>query len=275
MGCGAAPHIFISNVGARGAKPRELNPPLLYTVKVVGIEPLARFAAYSAQALLLEGRIKSRIGKQLRKCTAAALLCICHIILPRLCLILLYLCPEFKRHRLRKAVVNIIERHRINVMLTLPALSLAVERDLSVKALPRHIYAQKMLPFSMALRRCQIGIVINYMLEMVYHGAVGDERQRAGQMAVAELARVAAEKALSPGPGEEFHGHGMYLARLHAGPDIAAGNSVTVRPRFKRVSRLVSHDLNIALRAVEVCKYKRNLVVKDAGAVAAALLALF
>ena len=93
-------------------------------------------------------------------------------------------------------------------------------------------------------------------------------------MAVQELAGVGAEEALGPRPGKELHAHGVYLAALQRRPDIAAGDALAVGPVGKGVTGLVGHHLHIVLGAVEVGKDEGHLILAQAGAVAAALLAL-
>ena len=125
----------------------------------------------------------------------------------------------------------------------------------------------------MALRRGHLRLFIDDMLEMVDHRAVGDEGQRTRQMAVAELAGVASKEALGPRPSEEFHGHGVYLAALKARPDRLGRDAAAVEVRGKGMARLMRHDLNVVLRAVEVGEDKGNMIVAEARAVAAGPLA--
>ena len=159
------------------------------------------------------------------------------------------------------------------MQLPLPALAVAVEGDLAAELHPRHIHAQKLFPHCMALRRGHLRLFIDDMLEMVDHRAVGDEGQRARQMAVAELAGIVTKEAVCPRPREEFHGHGVHLAALKARPDRLGRDAVAVEIRGKGVARLVRHDLNVVLRAVEVGEDKRNAVLAKARAVAAGPLA--
>ena len=108
---------------------------------------------------------------------------------------------------------------------------------------------------------------------MIDHRAVGDEGQRARQMAVAELAGVVTEEALGPRPGEELHGHRVHLAGLQARPDIRLRDTVAVEPGGEGVAGLMRHDLDVVLRAVEIGEDERHMVVAQAGAVAARALA--
>ena len=110
--------------------------------------------------------------------------------------------------------------------------------------------------------------------ELVHHGAVRNEGQGAGQVAVMEFPGILAEESLRPGPGHELHGHGVDLAGLQAGPDRGQGDPVPVQVGGKGVARLVGDHLHIPLGAVEVGKDEGNAIVRQAGAVAAALFAL-
>ena len=126
----------------------------------------------------------------------------------------------------------------------------------------------------MALGGRHFGLFIHDVLEVVDHRAVGNERQRAGEVAVEELFRVVTEKAVRPRLCEELHGHRVDLAGLHARPDVVDGDALAVRPGLEGVTGLVRHDLDVMLRAVEVGEDEGNLIVHDARAVAARLLAL-
>ena len=181
--------------------------------------------------------------------------------------------PELQRHRLREAVVDVIERARIDVVLALPALALAVEGDLAVQTHPRHIDAEQLLPHGMALRRGEIRLLIHDVLEVVHHGAVGDEGERVREMAVAELRGILAEEAVAPRPGEKFHGHGVNLARLHRGPHERGGHAVAVQIAGEGMARLVRDDFHVVLGAVEVCEDEGHAVIGNGRAVAAAFLA--
>ncbi len=109
-------------------------------------------------------------------------------------------------------------------------------------------------PFLVALGRGQLGMLVDDVLEVIHHRAVGDEGQRTRQMAVAELAGVRTEEALGPGPGEELHRHGVDLAGFHTVPDVGVRDAVAVHVGSKGVACLVGHDLDVMLRAVEVGK---------------------
>ena len=82
------------------------------------------------------------------------------------------------------------------MLLALPALTLAVERDLAVQLHPRHINAQQFFPGGVALSRGQVRLFVHDMLEVIHHGAIRDKGQRTGQVAVQELAGILAKEAL-------------------------------------------------------------------------------
>ena len=205
---------------------------------------------------------------------AAALHGVCHVVLPRVFGILLDHRPELQRDRLRKAVVDVVERAFVDVALPLPMLAVRIERNLAVQSEPRRIDAHEPLPFRVALLGRQIRLFVHDMLEVVDHRAVRDERQRGGQVAVFELVRVGAEEALGVFPAEEFHAHRMDLARFLARVLIRHRDALAVYPVGKGVTRLVRDDLDVALGAVEVGEDERTLIHRQRVAVAAALLAL-
>ncbi len=159
------------------------------------------------------------------------------------------------------------------MMLSLPALPVGIERNIPVQTHPGHVDSQQLFPDSVALRRRQIRLLEYSVLEMIYHGTIRNERQRIGQVGVVELTGIRTEEALRPFPGKEFHGHGMYLARLQRRPHRCQRHTVSVHPCRKSMSCLVGHHLHVMLRSVEVCEDKRHLVIGNAGAEAAACLA--
>ena len=181
--------------------------------------------------------------------------------------------PELQADGLGQTVVDVVERALINVHLALPVLTCAVERDLAVQTHPGLIDGSQLFPFLVALGRGQLGVLVDDVLEMVHHCAVGDEGQRTRQMAVAELAGIRAEEAIGPRPSEELHRHRVDFACLHAGPDVGVRDAVTVHVGGKGVAGLVGHDLDVVLGAVEVGKNKRHFVITQARAVATARLA--
>ena len=73
-------------------------------------KPPLGFLAYLSQTLAVKRAFESGIFKQIRENLAAALLGVRHVVTPRVLYILLYHCPELQRDRLRKAVINIVER---------------------------------------------------------------------------------------------------------------------------------------------------------------------
>ena len=91
-------------------------------------------------------------------------------------------------------------------------------------------------------------------------------------MAVEELPGIRTEEVFRPRPGQEFHGHGVYLAGFHAGPDVTHGHAVPVHIGRERVARFMGHHFHVMLGSVEVGKDKRYAVIHDAGAVSAAFL---
>ena len=138
--------------------------------------------------------------------------------------------------------------------LALPALALGIEGDIAVELHPRHVYPEEALPLGVALRGGELRLFIDYMLEMIDHRAVGYEGDGSGEMGIEELPLVVAEEALRPGPCEELHAHGVHLAGLHARPCVLEGDAPAVEPEFEGVAGLVGDDLDVALRAVEVCE---------------------
>ena len=92
------------------------------------------------------------------------------------------------------------------MVLPLPGAAFAVEGDV-VELHPGHVYGGQLAPGVVALGGGHVRLLVDEVLEVVDHRAVGDEGQRAGEVGVAELARVGAEEVLGPGPGEELHGH--------------------------------------------------------------------
>ena len=159
------------------------------------------------------------------------------------------------------------------MMLSLPAFPVGIERNIPVQTHPGHIDPQQLFPDRVALCRRQIRLLEYSVLEMVYHGAIRNKRQRIGQVRVVELTGIRTEEAFRPFPGKEFHGHGMNLTRLKRRPHRRHGHTFSVHPCRKGMSCLVGHHLHVMLRTVEICKDKRHFVIGNAGAETAARLA--
>ena len=187
-------------------------------------------------------------------------------------MILLIQRPELQRAHLRQHVVDVVEGAGVDVALPLPTLALAVEGDLAGLQ-PGHIHPQQFLPDLVPLLVVKLRILVDDMLEMVHHGAVGDEGQGAHQVAVPEFPGIVPEEALRPGPCEEFHGHGVDFAAFQAGPNGRGRDPLPVGKAGESVAGLVGHHFHVVGSAVEVGEDEGNLVVQNAGAVAAAGLA--
>ena len=159
------------------------------------------------------------------------------------------------------------------MVLPLPGAALAVEGDV-VEAHPGHVDGGELPPGLVALCGAHLRLLVDEVLEVVHHRAVGDEGQRAGQVRVAELARVRAEEILRPGPGKELHGHGVDLAGLKRGPLALARDNEAAGEVGEGVAGLVRDDLDVVRGAVEVGEDEGAVVAAEGGAVAAAGLAL-
>ena len=158
--------------------------------------------------------------------------------------------------------------------LALPRLAVCEEGNGSVQLHPGHIDLLQLLPLGVALGGRHLRVGVDLVLEVVHQGAVGDKGEGPGQMTVQIFFGIRTEEALRPGPGHELHGHGVDLTGLHPRPDVTGGHPIPVHPAGKGVARLVGDHLHIPLGSVEVGKNEGHLVVHDAGAVAAAGLAL-
>ena len=152
--------------------------------------------------------------------------------------------------------------------LPLPSLALAVEGDV-IGPQPGHVESQQLLPDHVPLGRTEFGILIDDVLEMVHHGAVGDEAKALGQMGVAEFVGIGAKEQLGPGFSEKFHRHGVDLTALQAGDHALKGDPVPVDVEGKGMSGLVGNDLHVVGSAVEIGEDEGQSGAVDAGAVAA------
>ena len=159
-------------------------------------------------------------------------------------------------------------------MLSLPVLSLGVERNVAVQPHPRLVNANQLFPLGVPLGRCQIRILVDDVLEMIDHRAVGDEGQAAGQMGVEILLGVLAEELLGKSLRKVFHRHRVHLAGLKARRDGLHRHAVAIQIALERVTGLVGHDLDIVLGVIEVRENERRVVIRNFRTVAAALLAL-
>ena len=157
--------------------------------------------------------------------------------------------------------------------LSLPCPSFTVEGR-TVKVDPWHINGGKTLPLGNSHGRRIFGVLIDYVLEMIHHSAVGNEGQSIGKMLAAEFSAVFAEEILCTCPAEEFHCHGMYLTAFKGRLAVIGGEHITGSICRKSMTCFVGYDLHISLCTVEVCKNKWGAEIGKLGAVAACRLAL-
>ena len=155
-----------------------------------------RLTAYALKRVFIKRAVQPRVFEQLCKYAGAALRGIGDVALPRVVDILLNHCPEFQRHGLRQAVIYVIERAGVDVMLPLPVLAVGVEGDLSVQFYPRSVDAHQFLPAVVALTGRPVRIGVDFVLEVVHHGAVRYECDGACKVAVEELAGILSEEVL-------------------------------------------------------------------------------
>ena len=158
--------------------------------------------------------------------------------------------------------------------LPLPTFALTEEGDLAVEFQPGLIDAEKTLPFGMAFGGRHFGLFVDDVLEVVDHRAVGDEGQRARQMAVHELLCVGTEKAIRVPPAEELHAHRVHFAGFRRRSRIFRRDPLAVHPVGKGMARLVGDDFDVALCPVEVREDERTLIQHEIGLISAAFLAL-
>ena len=192
--------------------------------------------------------------------------------LPCILLIFLDTIPELERHGLREAIVNVVERHGIDVVLSLPAFPFTIERNVSIEFQPWLIKLHKLFPLPMALFRTQFRLLIDDMLEMIHHRPVRKESQRSGKVRIVVLSRIFSEEFRGKGFRKEFHRHGVHLAGLHTRPDCFKRHTVSVQIGGKGVPRFMRNDLNIMLGSVEVREDKGRVVVLETRTVSSALL---
>ena len=176
---------------------------------------------------------------------------------------------DLQRNGLRQAVVDIVERIGVDVELALPCAAFRPERQI-FKVDPGTIDLLQLSPLFVALLLGQFGIVVNDVLELIDHAAIGQELQGTDQ--VDQLGRfgLIAIEALQIGPCQELHRHGMDFAALQC--RLAETQHLVIfqhqRSR-KSMAAFVGKDFNITGSTVEVGKDERCLEVGQGRAVAA------
>ena len=179
---------------------------------------------------------------------------------------------EPKRHGLCEAVVDIVEWRLEDVHLILPSCALLKVGN-ALKGQVGTVLALELAVGLVALCGSVLGVLVGYVLELVNDNAVGNKGKRAAEVGVLVLFGLGEESGHS-GPAEELHAHGVALGSLHTAHSqlgVAVGEAVL---RGEGVTELVSDNVNIARRAVEVCEDEGLLVLIKGGAVSAAPLAV-
>ena len=117
-------------------------------------------------------------------------------------------------------------------------------------------------------------MLIDDVLELVHHTAVGNEADCILQMHLNIFVRILTEEQVHPVLGEEFHGHGVDLCRLHPHirmlPDRIRAGQISL----EGMSALMGDHVHIRAGAVKVCKDKGRIIVGHIGHISAGTLVL-
>ena len=161
------------------------------------------------------------------------------------------------------------------MQLALPARAAAIEGQ-ALKIQPGAVFLFQPGPFGIALVGREAWVFVHNVLKFVHHRAVGQEVQ--GVFCVCKLIarRLVPKEQVVEICREELHAHGMDFAALHAGLAQDGGDVFALGHIIgKGMAGLVRQHIHIARRAVEIGKDERQLVIRQAGAVAAGRLARF
>ena len=105
-------------------------------IQLVLIQPAADARTDLPDAAGVIGYLKTGAFHQLRKGSRTGLIHKGQVLLPGLGIVFPGKVPELERHRLRHAVIDVVQRDFIDVKLTLPAAAAGIERQV-IKVDPR------------------------------------------------------------------------------------------------------------------------------------------
>ena len=173
-----------------------------------------------------------------------------------------------------QAVVDIVEGAFVDVELTLPACTAAIEGQ-SVKVDPGAVFVLQLQPGLVALVGGQIGVLVHDVLELIHRAAVGQEEEAVLGVEQGVLVGVPAEEQVVPRCGEELHGHGVDLGALHAGAFEVGGDLRIALSHIalEGVAALVGQNIHVSGSIVPVGEDEGGFIGGQAGHVAAGHLA--
>ena len=140
---------------------------------------------------------------------------------------------ELQRCHGGQAVINIVEGALIDVELTLPAGTAAIEGQV-VEIDPGAVLVLQFQPDGVALVRGEVGVLVHPVLELVHDAAIGQEEEAVLGVEQGVFLSVLAKEQMVPGSRQELHGHGVDLGAFHGGAfQIGAFQAVVGSSKFR------------------------------------------
>ena len=173
-----------------------------------------------------------------------------------------------------QAVVDIVEGALVDVELTLPARTAAIEGQI-VEVDPGAVLVLQLQPSLVALVGGEVGVLIHDVLELIHCAAVGEEEEAVLGVEQGVLVRILAEEQVMPRRGEELHRHRVDLGALHAGA-LEVGGDLGVALgdiALEGVAALVGQHVYVSRGVVPVGEDEGRLVRGQTGHIAAGHLA--
>ena len=164
--------------------------------------------------------------------------------------------------KLCKYIINIVERHLKNVVLSLPVTAFFHKPAAS----GIHIWTVLLLqpvPCITSLLRCKLRIAVYNVLEFIHHCSIRNKVDGILKMHLAVIIASFPEEKLDPWFRKEFHGHGMDFCCLHGQiPGVIGDRILAGYITLKCMSTLMCDYIHVTTGSVKVCKNKRYTIIR-------------
>ena len=179
-------------------------------------DPLAHLLGDGLDRAILKGNLQPGGLHQLRVAGQTGTAHQLEVAFPGILVVLEAQQEELQRSHGGQAVINIVEGALIDVELTLPAGTAAIEGQV-VEIDPGAVLVLQLQPDGVALVRGEVGVLVHPVLELVHDAAIGQEEEAVLGVEQGVFLSVLTKEQMVPGSRQELHGHGMDLGALHAG----------------------------------------------------------
>ena len=159
------------------------------------------------------------------------------------------------------------------MVLLLPVASLS-EEGISLIIQMRLIFLLQPAPRRLSLRRRQLGIFINDMLELIHHTAIWNEHAGVLKMHFPIGVSSVPEEPFHPFFREKFHGHGMAFRRLHGDVRMLPNGILSGKIALEGMAAFMGDYIHVPAGSVEVGEDERRVIQRKIGHISAHSLVL-